>query len=210
MPHASGRARSAFLIENGYLEKVDDFEYEGRTVLASRLGYRITPLVRGPLPGPDLRNCRTRCFPEEMLRPEKQDLDVFAAGVDAIVEAQTRVALNYFEDGSVEAACPPIKALLHIMAHGEYRGHAARDDPRSRACSRANRCWRATGTRNGCGRSRRAISRCGPATRQALECGAQVDVESRLAEARKQLARVKCGGVSEELEGTIGADPSVG
>jgi len=30
-----------------------------------------------------------------------------SAGVDAIVEAQRRVALNYFEDGSVEAACPP-------------------------------------------------------------------------------------------------------
>ncbi len=30
-----------------------------------------------------------------------------AEGVDAIVEAQQRVAMNYFEDGSVEAACPP-------------------------------------------------------------------------------------------------------
>jgi hypothetical protein len=33
-----------------------------------------------------------------------------------------RVALNYFEDGGVEAACPPLKALLHIMAHGEHEG----------------------------------------------------------------------------------------
>src|SRR5664279_1531590 len=31
-----------FLIDNGYLEKVDDFEFEGRKVLASRLGFRIT------------------------------------------------------------------------------------------------------------------------------------------------------------------------
>ena len=65
-------------------------------------------------------------FTEEMLRPEKQSLELFAAGVDAIVEAQRRVALNYFEDGSVEAACPPLKALLHIMAHGEYEGWAWR------------------------------------------------------------------------------------
>jgi len=28
--------------------------------------------------------------------------------------------LNYFEDGSIDAACPPLKALLHVMAHGEY------------------------------------------------------------------------------------------
>src|SRR6201999_1222351 len=61
-------------------------------------------------------------FTEEMLRPEKQGLDLFAAGVEAIVDAQRRVALNYFEDGSVAAACPPLKALLHIMAHGEYEG----------------------------------------------------------------------------------------
>ena len=57
-----------------------------------------------------------------MLRPEKQDLAQFAAGVDAIVETQTRVALQYFEDGSVDAACPPLKALLHIMAQGSYEG----------------------------------------------------------------------------------------
>src|SRR4029077_15881779 len=33
---------AAFLMENGYLEKVTDFEFEGRCVRASRLGYRIT------------------------------------------------------------------------------------------------------------------------------------------------------------------------
>ena len=42
--------------------------------------------------------------------------------MDAIVEAQRTVALNYFEDGSVDAACPPSAALLHIMAHGQYQG----------------------------------------------------------------------------------------
>ena len=31
-----------FLIHHGYLEKLDDFEYQGKTVHASRLGYRIT------------------------------------------------------------------------------------------------------------------------------------------------------------------------
>ena len=31
-----------FLLERGYLERVEDFEWEGRKVLASRLGYRIT------------------------------------------------------------------------------------------------------------------------------------------------------------------------
>ena len=56
----------------------------------------------------------------------------FAAGVEAIVETQTRVAQQYFEDGSVEAACPPLQALLHIMACGNYHGKQV-DDPSVRA-----------------------------------------------------------------------------
>ncbi len=44
-------------------------------------------------------------FSSEMLRPEEQGPELYAAGVDAIVETQRRVALNYFEDGSVVAAC---------------------------------------------------------------------------------------------------------
>ncbi len=43
VPHAAYEREPPFLIENGYLEPVRDFEYEGRPVLASRLGYRITP-----------------------------------------------------------------------------------------------------------------------------------------------------------------------
>ena len=32
-----------FLKKSGYLERVEDFEYDGRLVPASRLGWRITP-----------------------------------------------------------------------------------------------------------------------------------------------------------------------
>jgi len=42
----------------------------------------------------------------EMLRPEKQSLELFAAGVDAIVEAQRLVALNYF-GGRQRRGCVP-------------------------------------------------------------------------------------------------------
>src|SRR5271163_3324505 len=61
-------------------------------------------------------------FTPEMLRPEKQDLAVFADGVDNIVGTHQRVAESYFADGSIEMACPPLKALLHIMARGSYEG----------------------------------------------------------------------------------------
>ena len=116
----------AFLIEKGYLEKVEDFDYEGRKVLASRLGYRITSTFVDRFLG-RIFEMPGAVFPEDLLRPEKQDLAVFVAGVEAICEAQRGVALNYFEDGSVEAACPPVKALLHIMAYGEYQGKPVTD-----------------------------------------------------------------------------------
>jgi len=35
------------------------------------------------------------------------------------------VAASYLTDGSIEDACPPLKALLHIMANGNYEGKDA-------------------------------------------------------------------------------------
>ena len=46
-------------------------------------------------------------------------------GVHNITEAQQRVALQAFEDGSIEEACPPLLALLSIMAHGAFQGKDA-------------------------------------------------------------------------------------
>ena len=118
-------------------------------VPASRLGYRITSLFADRFLGRIFETPDT-IFTEEILRPEKQDLEAYVAGVEAIAEAQQRVALNYFEDGSAAGACPPLCALLHIMAHGAWRGRAW-ITPTSARCSLATRCWGATGTRNGCG-----------------------------------------------------------
>ena len=52
---------------------------------------------------------------------------MFVEGIENIVATQKRVALHYFEDGSIESACPPLKALLHIMAHGHYNGKSLND-----------------------------------------------------------------------------------
>lgn len=109
------------LIANGSLEKIEDFEYEGETILASRLGYRITKTFS--------YRCMNRIFDEptavfsdRMLQPELQGLEDYADGIKNITEAQQKVALNYFEDGSIAAAIPPLKILLHIMAYGNYEG----------------------------------------------------------------------------------------
>ncbi|MGW8309742.1 MAG: hypothetical protein ACWGNB_01645 [Thiogranum sp.] len=117
----------SYMIEQGYLHKMEDFEYEGRTVLASRLGYRITEhFVRDHFG--KMFDRPSSVFDEAMLCPETQDLESFVDGIDNICEAQRRVAQGYFDDGSVENACPPLQALLHIMAHGDYQGKDI-DDP---------------------------------------------------------------------------------
>ena len=109
------------LIKNGSLEKLEDFKYVGQTVLASRLGYRITKKF-------DLYCLNrifdepTAVFSERMLKPELQGLEDFVDGINNIVEAQEKVALNYFEDGSIADAIPPLQILLHIMAYGNYEG----------------------------------------------------------------------------------------
>ena len=114
------------MISNGMLEKLEDFDFNNRKVLASRLGYRITGKFARTYFGRVFENPNA-VFNEEMLKPELQSMEVFADGIDNIVEAQQRVALSYFNDGSIEGACPPLKALLHIMAHGHYEGKKAAD-----------------------------------------------------------------------------------
>ena len=201
----------SFLIQNGYLEKVEDFEFQGRKVLASRLGYRITVSFVDRFLG-RIFEMPSAVFPDELLRPEKQDIEVFVEGVDAIVEAQRTVALNYFEDGSVEAACPPIAALLHIMAHGHYEGKTEKDP-----------CIRAMFTRESllesdwykerlCSKQTvdialwsRRIDALKAFLNSSLPAG-QIDVPARLAFARERLAHVSSASYLDELNGTIGAN----
>ncbi|MBQ3635817.1 MAG: hypothetical protein II951_09415 [Bacteroidales bacterium] len=116
-----------FLIKQGCFEKMEDFEYNGQKVLASRLGYRINENF--------MFRCMNRLFDEplavfneQMLRPELQDMEQFVDGINNIVEAQRKVAQKYFDEGSVEAAIPPLKAILYIMAKGDYQGKTV-DDP---------------------------------------------------------------------------------
>ena len=112
------------LEDAGMLEKIDDFEHEGKRVLASRLGYRITRKFVIRYFGRVFSNPGA-LFTKEMLRPEKQDKEAFVDGINNIVEAQERVARYYFEDGSINLACPPLYAILHIMAHGKWEGKDA-------------------------------------------------------------------------------------
>ena len=121
----------AYLINGGHLERCTDFDHQGRRVLASRLGWRITARFVQTFSGRVLGN-PSSLFDEEFLRPETQDADVFADGVDNIVAAMRDAAEHYFADGSVEQAVPPLRALLHIMRDGTWEGRGP-DDPAFRA-----------------------------------------------------------------------------
>ena len=93
-------------------------------MLASRLGYRITAKFVRTFFG-RVFDHPARVFDEAFLRPETQDLEAFVDGIHNITEAQQRVARQYFEDGSIEDACPPLRALLSIMAEGTFEGKDA-------------------------------------------------------------------------------------
>jgi hypothetical protein len=107
-----------FLIRNGYLEKCEDMEIQGKRVLHSRLGYRITARFVRTYFG-RVFNSPHIVFTETMLRPETQSKEIFADGMANIVETQERVAQAYFNDGGIQSACPPLRSLLQIMAKGK-------------------------------------------------------------------------------------------
>jgi hypothetical protein len=116
------------------------------------------------------------------------------------------------QHGSVEAACPPLRALLHIMAHGEREGKGI-GDPGFRAMFTREAVlesdWYKQRLR---ARQERDIALWSRhiAALEAFVSGPgsrQFDVRSRLGEARAQMARVSAAAYLAELVGTIGADP---
>ena len=127
-PHERQASR---LIEQGLLEKVEDIQVDGRCVRSSRLGYRMTKRFATTFFGrifahPDI------VFTEQMLRPERQDRAVFADTMDTMVATHQRVAQSYFEDGTAALVCPPLRALLEIMAHGRSEAGLTLSSPEFR------------------------------------------------------------------------------
>ena len=204
-----------FLIENRCLEPVKDFQHNGRTVLASRLGWRITRNFLRLFAG-RIMDSPTVVFNEEMLRPETQDIETFVDGVNNITEAQQRVAQSYLDDGSVKAACPPLQALIHIMATGSYKGMDAHHPDVRAMFTReylVNSDWYAQRLDT---KQQREVSLWRRHVR-ALEAFAsrhshadeiqRMRIPARLEAARRHLGYLQSPAFREALVGTIGADP---
>jgi phosphoenolpyruvate carboxykinase (diphosphate) len=206
-----------FLIAEGYLEKCQDFTHLGRKVLASRLGYRITQRFVRAFFG-RLFNHPHAVFPDEMLRPELQDIDVFVDGMDNIVSTQQQVAQQYFEDGSIDAACPPLRALLHIMRHGQFEGQEL-GHPEIRALFTREHLrasdWYAARLKTKQDadvqlwqRHVAYLETFLTRTHYADEAE-RLGIKGRLAHAKQNLAFASRRGYLKHLHGSLGTDPSV-
>lgn len=104
------------------------------------------------------------------------------------------------------AACPPLHALLHIMAHGQFRGMTAEDEG-VRSLFRRDAMLASDWYRR---RLHAKQSRDTALWTRHIDALADVpELAGRLEEARRQLARVSSPEYLVELEGTIGADPSL-
>jgi hypothetical protein len=204
---------SSHLIREGSLEKIDDFEYQGRTVPASRLGYRITAKFMSEYFGrvflhPDV------IFTPEMLRPELQSLPIFVDSMDVIVATHQRCAQAYLDDGTISYAVPPLRALLQIMATGSSDEGWTLDSPDFRAsftrdsilesdwyAARLDAKQLAAIQRSTTGLE--AVERFAAAPGNQ-EPSARLDLAARIAEARAFLQRVSSAEYREGLVGTIG------
>lgn len=203
-----------YLIEHGHLEKVEDFEHEGKTIYGSRLGYRITEKFVHAFFG-KVFDSPTIVFDDKMLRPEIQDMDAYVDGINNIVEAQQKVAQSYIDDGTVNDACPPLQAILYIMAEGTYQGKTI-DDPSIREMFTRDYLvqsdWYQERLRIKQQRESALWQRNREYVGQKLDALAETeiqqrdDLQQRLERADEMLAWVSSDAYLEQLEGTLGAD----
>ena len=204
-----------FLIANRFLDRCKDFTHDGKTVLASRLGWRINARFVHAFFG-RVFNHPHAVFTEAMLKPELQSQAIFADGMDNILATQKRVAQMYFDDGSLAQACPPLQALLHIMLHDQFEGKGLEHPEVRKLFSRENllaSAWYAArlAAKQKIDRAlwQRHIETLNNFLRRAnyADVSEKMKIAERLTDARKTLATVDSPDYLKHLIGTIGAEP---
>ena len=202
---------------NGYLEKIEDFEYEGELVPASRLGWRITPLFATTFIG--------RIFDTPILRLRRRHAEA-RAPVHAGLRRRRRAtsprprpksAAAYFEDGSVEAAIPPLKAILHVMAKGHYEGKGIHDPELRALFDRESVAGLGLVQASGSRPTATGSPLTSPARWSALGCYLAESAEagsvaarrarSELARTEERMAALSQPGYLDMITGSIGLDP---
>jgi len=206
-----------FLHAHGYLERLQDFEHDGRKIAASRLGSRITQKFVNTFFGRVFNHPHV-VLTDDMLKPELQGLEAFIEGMDNITATQKRVAGHYFADGSIAWACPPLRALLHIMRDDHYEGKTL-DDPEIRAFFTRESVLSSDWYRARLVSKQRVDTRLWERHVAYLEnflrntsyavVSERMGIAQRLDDARGKLAGVNSAGYVESLVGMTGAEPSV-
>ena len=206
-----------FLLAHGYLERLTDFKHEGRPVLASRLGSRMTKKFANTFFGRVFNHPHV-VLTDEMLRPELQGMDLFVEGMENVVATQKRVAEHYFADGSIEWACPPLKALLHIMRDDHFEGKTLADPGLRAMFTResvlASEWYRARLKAKQGVEARlweRHADYLEKIVRNPSYAGVveRMGLAARLENVRAKLAEVHAAGYADSLIGTTGAEPAV-
>lgn len=205
---------AASLIEKGCLERCRDMEFEGKKVLSSRLGYRITVRFM-EIYGGRVFTTPDMVFTPDMLRPEEQDMAIFADAMANVVEAHQWVAEQYFKDGSIEQAVPPLAALLHIMAKGDYEGKTLEDSSIRGMFDRQSIIdsdWYKARLEKRRQREKNVLHLIERELESFLAMpeyeneSARLDIKQKLIQTRKQIAHLDTGEYMDSLVGTIGAD----
>jgi hypothetical protein len=118
--------KASWLLEQHLIEPVPEYEVNGIKLPTELLGYRINQNFVNFFLGRIFTSPEV-LFTEDMLKPELQDMEIFADGLDNMITTHRLVAENYFTDGSIDRACPPLAALLHIMKDGAFEGKTLQD-----------------------------------------------------------------------------------
>lgn len=204
-----------FLIKNGYLEKIENIIHKGVPIDTSLLGYRITRKFVRHFLGRIFSNPEA-VFSEDMLRPELQDQQTFVDSLKNLSITQKRVAEGFMRDGTYEALCPPLQALIAIMINGTFEGKD-RNHPEFRKMFTRdyvmNSDWY---------QKRLALKQDKEiefwikniayienviGMRNYKEAVERLNLNQKLEEAKAHLERVKSKEYLKELIGTLGADP---
>ncbi len=214
MSPAERNARA--LIESGCLERCPDLEHNGSHVPASRLGYRVTRRFIRIYFGRVFAHPHV-VFTEEMLKPELQDLSVFADGIDNIVSTHRRIARCYFNDGSISMACPPLRALLEFMVDGRTSEGLTLNDRALRELFTRDHLLRSAWYAERLDAKQRNDATLWRRHVQSLELfldqphyadvAARMKITDRLKHARAEKTRMESGGYRDSLVGTIGVQP---
>jgi hypothetical protein len=155
-------------------------------------------------------------FTEQMLKPELQDMEIFADGMDNIVTTQKRVAKMYFDDGSINQACPPLKALLHIMLNDEWEGKNLADAEFRKLFTRENLLasdWYAArlAAKQKIDRAlwKRHIEYLNQFLRKPnhADISGNMQIAERLTRARKLLEEIESPAYLQKLSGQLGVEP---